>query len=795
MTSRKRKNWNYLLILFASLLQLQAVAQKFTLSGYIKDSSSGEDLIGATVAFPELTTGTTANVYGFYSITLPAGTYKVEYTYIGYQKITETIVLDKDITKNVELALNSESLKEVVVSSEREDKNVKDVQMSVEKISMETIQKIPQLLGEADVVKSIQLRPGVTTVGEGATGFNVRGGNIDQNLILLDDAPIFNSSHLFGFFSTFNPDAIKSAELYKGGIPARYGGRLSSVFDVRQRDGNLKEFHGQGGVGVLFSRLTLEGPIAKDKASFLISGRRSYADLFLRLNPDFADVAAYFYDLNAKINYKINDNNRVYLSTYFGRDIFGFGNDFQTAWGNSSVSARWNHLFSEKLFSNVTVFYSNYGYSLGAPEGTQAFNWSSTIENVNAKMDFTHYVNPSNTLEYGFNLLYYNFEPGRIEGSDENSFFNELEVPHEHAFEPAVYISNEQTIGLFTLKYGIRYSHFFNVGASEINLYRYGQPTTEEDIIGTETYDSYENIADYGGFEPRIAINYLLNDVSSLKASYMRTRQYLHLVSNTTSATPVDVWKPAGKYVEPATSDQYALGYFRNLKANTYEFSAEAYYKDMRNLLDYKDGAELLLNENVETEFLTGNGRAYGLELMLEKKKGKFTGWISYTLSRSEMKVEGYSVGDYTEVEDGINQGDWYPSNWDKTHDLTIVGSYTFNEKWDLSGTFSFMTGRPITYPTGYYYYDGKIVPNYRYRNQDRVPTFHRLDLSATYHFPDKGKRFRSSLAFGVYNVYGRRNPYSISVRQEQYHAYQAEAVQLSIIGIPVPSITWNFKF
>ena len=777
------------------LLTGSVFGQKYTLSGYLKDKDSGEDLIGAAVYVPELGLGTTANVYGFYSLTLPEGNYTIEFSFIGYEKVTKEVGLNKDTKLNLELGTNAEVLQEVVVTGEREDKNVTDVQMSVESISMETIQKIPQLLGEADVVKSIQLRPGVTTVGEGAAGFNVRGGNIDQNLILLDEAPIFNSSHLFGFFSTFNPDAIKDAQLYKGGIPARYGGRLSSVFDVRQREGNMKEFHGQGGLGVLFSRLTLEGPIAKNKASFLVSGRRSYADLFLRLTEDFKENQAFFYDLNAKINWRANDKNRFYLSGYFGRDVFGFGEEFNTYWGNVSVSGRWNHLFNDKLFSNFTAFYSNYSYALGVPEGTNAFEWTSNIENYNVKADFTYYLNPSNTLEFGVNGLLYRFQPGRAEGIGDNSFFNVIQVPIERAIEPAIYVSNEQVIGPFTLKYGLRYSHFFNVGTTTVNYYEDGIPTQPEDIVRTEEVGDWESIADYGGFEPRLAVNYLLNERSSVKASYMRTRQYLHLVTNTASATPIDVWKPAGKYVEPATADQVAVGYFRNFKNNIFEFSAEAYYKEMNDLLDYKNGAELLLNSNVETEFLSGDGRAYGLELMLEKRKGKFTGWIAYTLSRSEVQVEGYTVGDYTASADGINLGEWYPSNWDKTHDLTLVGNYEINEKWDISGTFSFMTGRPITYPQGRYVFDGKIIPNFRYRNNDRIPAFHRLDLSAVYKLPNKGKRFQSSLAFGIYNVYGRRNPYSIFLRQNEFTANQSEAVRLSIVGVPVPSVTWNFKF
>lgn len=787
----------HLALILSLIFPLSAFSQKFTLSGYIKDKSNGEDLIGATVYVKELGTGTTANMYGFYSITLPAGNYTIDFSYIGFTKTSKTFDLKSNINFNVELETNEKVLKEVVISAEREDQKITEVQMSVEKLNMETIQKIPQLLGEADVVKSIQLRPGVSTVGEGAMGFNVRGGNIDQNLILLDEAPIFNSSHLFGFFSTFNPDAIKDAQLYKGGIPARYGGRLSSVFDVRQRDGNMKEFHGQGGIGALFSRLTFEGPIVKNKSSFLVSGRRSYADVFLRNTEDFKDSKAYFYDLNMKLNYIINDKNRVYVSGYFGRDVFAFGSEFRNYWGNTSLSARWNRLISDKVFMNLTGFISQYSYGLSVPEGANAFEWESQLDNYNIKSDFTWYASPNNTVEFGVNGLFYKFQPGRAEGIGSSSFFNVIQVPLEYAFEPAVYVSNEQKVkGRITLKYGLRYSHFFNLGPTQVNDYANGVPTRDQDITGATNYNRNEVIADYGGLEPRFAINYTLNTQSAIKGSYMRTRQYLHLVSNTSSATPLDVWKPAGRYVKPATADQIALGYFRNLKNNIFEISFEAYYKNFNDLLDYKDGANLLLNKNVENQFLTGNGRAYGLEFMIEKRKGRFTGWISYTLSRSELKVEGYTAGNYFESENGINNGNWYPSNWDKLHDLTLVGSYTINERWELSATWAYNTGRPISVPVGRYTWDNKTTASFRGRNNFRIPDFHRLDVSAVVKLGNnREKRWQSSLAFGVYNLYGRKNPYSIFFRPQENNPVQTEAVRLAIIGIPVPSITYNFKF
>ena len=790
---------NILILLFTIGLSVQAsfAQEKHTISGYIKDEATGEELIGASIIVKELTTGTTTNVYGFYSLTLPKGKYTFIYSFIGYKTINETIDLSQNIKRSIEIKQDNQQLEELVIVGEQEDQNVKEVQMSVEKLNMETIQKIPQLLGEADVIKSIQLRPGVTSVGEGASGFNVRGGNIDQNLILLDESPVYNSSHLFGFFSVFNPDAIKDAQLFKGGIPARYGGRLSSVMDVRQREGNLKKFKGQGGIGALFSRLTLEAPIKKDKASFLISARRSYADLFLKFDKDLKDNSAFFYDLNTKVNWKINERNRIFFSGYFGRDVFAFSDVFEMNWGNLTFSSRWNHLINDKWFSNLVFVYSDYGYQLGIPSGSQAFEWNSKIINYNLKSDFNYYINPDNTLEFGANALYYQFHPGRAEGKGSNSIFNVLEVPQENAWELAGYVSNKQNIGSrVTLLYGVRYSHFFNVGDYDLNVYKYGTPTDKEDIIDTISYSQNEVVADYGGFEPRLAIKYSIDDQSSIKASYQRTRQYLHLVSNTTSATPIDVWKPAGKYVKPGTSNQYAIGYFRNFKSNLYELSSEVFYKDMNNLLDYRNGAELLLNENIETEFLSGDGRAYGLELMVKKNKGKFTGWISYTLSRAESQVKGFVAGDYVKEQNGINNGDWYPTNWDKLHDISVVSSYTFNDKWEASANFIFASGRPATYPDGSFQFEGKSLPVFANRNGFRAPASHRLDVSVTL-TPRKNKdsKFESKWVFGIYNLYGRKNPYSVYTQPNDDDPTITEAVQLSIIGIPVPAVTYNFKF
>lgn len=779
--------------IFLILLGLGVSAQTTTLSGYIRDAANGEEMIGANVYFPEIKKGTATNAYGFYSISIPPGEYQVQFLFIGYETKEQTIDLRSDVRLDVELGSDNVELQEVVLTDSRAVENVKSVEMSVTDLSIQEVKKIPALLGEADVIRTLQLMPGVTTVGEGATGFNVRGGNIDQNLILLDEAPVYNSSHLFGFFSVFNSDAVKDAKLYKGGIPADYGGRLSSVLDVRQKDGNSKRFAGTGGLGILSSRLTLEGPIQKDVSSFMVAGRRSYADLFLVLSPneDLRNNTAYFYDLNAKLNYRLGEKDRLFASAYFGRDVFGFGDLFKFAWGNQTFSLRWNHLFSEKLFANFTGLISDYRYNLGIPEGAQAFDWDSRILNYNAKADFNYYINPENTLTFGASFLTYKFEPGVITPASDENLFNEFTIQNQYAIEPAAFISHEMKVGeRWTFLYGIRYSAFVRQGPEDVRIYEDGQPLTPETIIDTVQYSSGETIASFDGFEPRFSVNYLINDEASIKASYNRTRQYIHLVSNTTAATPVDIWTPAGPYVDPATADQIALGYFQNFSNNAYEASVEVYYKSMRDLLDYKNGAELVLNPVLETELISGEGRAYGLEFFVRKRTGRLTGWVSYTLSRSEVQVVGDSP------EETINNGDWYPSNWDKTHDISVVTTYALGDKWDLSATFAFQTGRPITYPDGRFTQDGIVIPIYNNRNGARIPAYHRLDLSANYTpKPNKTKGWQSSWSFGVYNAYARRNAYSIFFRPQEENPTQTEAVRLSIFGSIIPFLTYNFTF
>ena len=762
------------------------------LSGYVRDATNGEALIGATVYVQDLEKGTVTNVYGYYVLSLPPGTYTLACSYLGYQTQHFPVQIEADQTLDIELAPEDTQLEEVVISADKMPISVQEIEMSTEKVDIQTIQKMPALLGEVDVIRSIQLLPGVSTVGEGAPGFNVRGGSIDQNLILLDEAPVFSSSHLLGFFSVFNPDAVKDIKLYKGGIPARYGGRLSSVLDVRQKDGNAKRFGAKGGIGLISSRLMVEAPIRKDKGSFMLAGRRSYGDLFLRMsnNEEVNNTIVYFYDLNTKANYKINDRNQLFLSGYFGRDVFSGALDgARFAWGNSTGTLRWNHLFSKKLFANFTAIYSDYNYELGVENtggSIEAINWRSDITSYSAKGDFSFFPSLNDVVDFGVSGTRYRLNPGdvRIESTATDTE-NGLKVEEEHAIEAGIYISHDKKLSdRITLEYGLRYTAFLNVGERDVFTYVNGIPSPDNAITDTTSYGSNEIIKFYDGLEPRFAFNYSLNDENAFKLSYNRIFQYMQLVSNTTAATPLDIWTPANRYIRPARVDQVALGYFRTLMQGSVELSAEVYYKYFNDLIDFRNGAELLLNENLETELLSGEGRAYGLELQLKKQTGRWTGWISYTLARTERQV------------DGINNDQYYPSNYDKPHDVSLVLNYEISPKWNASANFAYMTGRPITYPAGRFEVDGLVVPDYTDRNGARTPDYHRLDLSINYEPSTKpGRRWQSSWNFGVYNVYARRNPYSVFFRQNDINPAATEAVQLSIFANIIPSITYNFTF
>ncbi|TRX71746.1 TonB-dependent receptor [Carboxylicivirga sp. M1479] len=762
-----------LLISFLCFFVISSNAQnKHTISGEVLDAATGEALIGVTVYTADKTVGTMTNTYGFYSLTLPAKEQTIYYSFVGYQTQKREIKLTSNQNIKIELVVNKTALNEVVISAEKKDKNITSSQMSGEKLDMKTIDKLPVLFGERDVLKTIQLLPGISTVSEGGNGFSVRGGSIDQNLILLDEAPVYSASHLMGFFSVFNSDAIKGMTVYKSGIPANYGGRAASVLDITMRDGNMKTFQGSGGIGLLASRLTLEGPIIKDKMSFIVSGRRSYADLMAKAaNQVSGDTKMYFYDLNAKLNYKINDNNRLYLSGYFGKDDFGF-EDLGMDWGNTTATLRWNHLFSSQLFSNTTALYSEYDYGFNFGDNG---SMSSGIKDVSLKQDFTWYANPQNTTKFGFNTTYHTFYPGEFLFEDNS--ISDIKIPEKQALETSVYASNEQKLNQkLVFDYGLRLSMFNQFGPGENVTYN-----SNNNIINEELYGKGEVMQSYYGFEPRLGINYLMNSKSSLKLSYNRMVQYLHLMSNSTSGQPTDTWMPSTFNIEPTTVNQYSVGFFRNFMDNSFEFSIESYYKTMNNISDYKDGTQVMLNEDIESYILQGEGRSYGLEFYLKKKYGDFTGWISYTLSNTDNKIEG------------INNGEWYDSSYDKTHDVSIVSSYQFTPRVSISANWIFYTGNAVTFPSGKYDFDGHQVPYYTERNGYRMPNYHRVDLNI--HLEgNKNKRIQSSWDFSLYNLYNRMNAYTINFRESETNPNVTEAVKLSLFGI-VPSVTWNFKF
>ena len=780
------------------LFSLNAFSQeKSTISGSVYDSNNNETLIGVSIYFPELNSGTTTNEYGFYSITIPTGIYKVQVSYLGFTSIVESINLSEKITKNFKLTEETESLNEIVIEGNIEKLNVRTPQMSVNKLTAATIKQIPVVLGEADIIKALLLLPGVTSAGEGASGFNVRGGAADQNLILLDEAIVFNSSHLLGFFSVFNPDVIKDVKLYKGGIPSRFGGRLSSVLDIYQKEGNSKGFNLTGGIGLVSSRLLAEGPIVKEKSSFIVGGRASYAHLFLPLFDN--DNKAYFYDLNSKINYRFNDNNNVFLSTYFGKDVFGISDNFVNKYGNTVVNLRWNHLFSDKIFSNLSAIYSDYFYGLILD--FVGFEWNSGITNFNLKYDFKHYLNDNFKLSYGINNIYIKFNPGEILPNRADSGIQSEKLIDKYANEFAAYLEAEHSINdKLTLQYGARFSNFTRLGQDEINVYANDNPVIynsqfkkyeSAEAIATESYKRSDALASFNNFEPRISLSYLLDNQTSFKFSYNRMAQYLHLLSNTASPTPLDVWAPSGKFIKPQLLDQFAAGYFKSIKNGDYSLETEVFYKDIQNRIDYINGANLVANNEIETIILNGQARAYGLEILFKKNEGNFKGWLAYTLSKSEQKTQGRTAN-----EPGINQGEWYNTPYDKTHDISINTSYELSKKWLFNANFLFQTGQPTNYPVGQYEVQGLNVPIYNdnSRNADRLPAYHRLDISATL-TPEsnKNRKWQAEWVFGIYNLYGRQNAASINFRQNR-ETFRNEAIQTSIFGL-VPSVTYNFKF
>lgn len=765
--------------------------KKHTISGYVKDAKNGEALIGALVYKKDTQTGVSTNEYGFYSLTLPEGKHTLLISFVGYANIQLDIELTKNLTYNFEPKEQGRDLQEVEITAEAADKNVKSMEMSVAKIDIKQIQKMPALLGEVDVIKTIQLLPGVTTVGEGASGFNVRGGNIDQNLVLLDEAPVYNSSHLFGFFSVFNPDAVKDVKLIKGGIPSQYGGRVSSILDIRMKEGNSKTYEVNGGIGTIFSRLAIEAPIKKDKVSFIVAGRRSYIDILAKpvlkqRQPNLADAKFYFYDLTAKINWKVNDKNTVFLSGYLGRDVFGAGFTFN--WGNATTSLRWNHVFNNKLFMNLTAFYSNYDYQLGfKQEGTsQKFEWKSNIINYSFKPDFSYYLNSRNSIRFGVQAILFDFKPGKASITDkENNVFN-ISLDNKKGIEYAAYIGNEQKLTQkFSVEYGIRWSFYNYVGKGTAFYYRDTVPNEEKPVEKEETVSDWETIKFYNTPEPRLALNYVINDKSSIKASYNRMAQYIQIVSNTAASTPLDVYTPVTNNIKPLIADQGAIGYFRNFKENMFETSLELYYKYMQNQLDYIDNADLLLNKYLEAQLLQGLGRAYGAELYLRKVKGKFTGWVSYTYSKTERLVRG------------ISNDEWFFSKYDRTHMLNTTATYDY-KRFSFSANFIYLSGTPATFPNAKLQVQSINIPynTENKRNNYRNTPYHRLDIGITYNMtrnPEAKKKH--SVVLSVYNVYNRRNAFSIYFRTKEGEPMQTEAVRYSVIGTVIPALTYNFRF
>jgi hypothetical protein len=782
----------YKIVFFLFLPFLGFTQEKITIGGYVRDAKNGEEMIGVNVYVKELQIGTQTNLYGFYSLSLPAGNYTLSLSYIGYNTLQKEVNFNTNRTLNLELVEEGKILQEVVVTGTRADDNVKNIEMSVNKVEMKTIKKMPALLGEVDVIRSIQFLPGVSSVGEGSSGFNVRGGAIDQNLVLLDEAPVYNASHLFGFFSVFNPDVVKDVKLIKGGVPAMYGGRVSSILDVRMKEGNSKKPEFTGGLGTIFSRFAYERPFLKDKGSFVVALRRSYIDILAKpfLNNELRDSRFYFYDFTAKTNYKINDKNTIFLSGYFGRDVFGA--DFGFNWGNATTSFRWNHVFNNKLFLNTTVFYSNYDYSLDSDLSNSneqdSFRWKSNIENYSIKPDFSYFANSKNTISFGGQAIYYRFNPGQataVSGGEARS----IGLADKFALETALYVGNEQKINeKLTLNYGLRYSNYSYLGPGDALNINNELPQNGErkQVLSTQTFNKGEVIKNYGNYEPRFAMNLGINNSTSIKLGYNRLAQYIHLLSNTVASSPLDVWTPSSNNIKPQISDQIALGIFKNFADNMFETSIELYYKTLQNQIDYIRNADLLLNAAVEADLLYGQGRAYGSEFFVKKNRGAFNGWVSYTLARTERKI------------DGLNNNDWFVSRIDKLHNLSVVAIYDLSKKWSFGSTFSYTSGTPASFPTNKFIWQGIALPhNFTdERNTYRIPASHRLDISATrknkYALFKKGE---SEWVFSVYNVYNRKNPFSVYVRQNPDNPALTEAVKYSVFASVLPAITYNFKF
>jgi hypothetical protein len=765
-------------LIFLTLLDQAKAQDKFTFNGSVTAEKTGEKLIGASLFVTDQHVGTSSNEYGYFSLTLPKGKHTVRVSAIGFTEQTIAIDLDKNINQDIALAAVEKSLENVVVVSSSKNRSLFSAQMGVEKISMQDVKHLPVLLGEKDILKTMQLLPGVKSAGDGNSGFYVRGGAADQNLILLDAAPVYNPSHLLGFFSTFNADAIKDVSLYKGSAPASYGGRLSSVVDIKMADGNNKNFSASGGLGLISSRLKLEGPLQQETSSFLITARRTYADLFLKLSNDSSinRNKLYFYDLNVKLNYKLSAKDQLFIAGYFGRDAMTLQNRYGMNWGNGTGTVRWNHIYTPKLFSNTTLIFSNYNYELFSRTENNDYTIFSQIRDWNLKQDFQWYINPKNTIQFGVHSNYHIIRPGEVTASEKSGIGNK-ELQKKYTWENAAFVShNWKPADKINITYGVRLSAFHVLGGSD-----FYQLNNEGDVTDTISYAKNAFVKTYLNPEPRIGISYKINGLTSVKLSYTRNVQHLHLLTNSTSSAPTDKWVANTNNIKPELADQFAIGFYKDIKDRSYELSIETYYKDMQNQIDYKNGANIYTNNAIESQLLFGKGRAYGLEAQLKKKQGKLTGWISYTLSKTERKI------------DGINNNQWYNARQDRTHDIAIVATYQLTDKWTLSGSWVYYTGDAVTFPAGKYTVDGSTVFYYTERNAHRMPDYHRLDLGATVQLKKKG-RFSSELSIGLYNAYGRENAYSIEFRDSKDHPGITEAVQTTLFKY-IPSVTYNFKF
>lgn len=769
--------------------------EKVALQGQVTDQETGESLPGVYVSVSEEDESVITNMEGVYTLKLPPGKHTVVFDFMGFETVTKTIDLQQNKTVDLALIPSSESLDEVVLSNTSVTESLRSPQMSVVAIAPESVKKLPTVLGEADVIKSLMLLPGISSGGEVSTGFNVRGGSADQNLTLLDNATLYNPSHLFGFFSVFNADAQKSIKIYKGGIPSRFGGRASSVLDIQQRLGDREKHRVEGSIGVVSAKALAEGPIKKDKSSYLIAGRSSYAHLFLKLANN--DNSAYFYDLNAKLDYQFNQKNTLYFSGYFGRDIFNISDLFKTSYGNAVGNLKWTHRFNTNFSSNLHLILSDFQNNINLEP--LDFKYNSGIRNWNAIYDFNQDLSDNFKLNYGINSKYYLFNPGHIRPSAEESGIIERQFAKKYGWENAIFAEAKHTLSEnLSINYGVRLNSFSRLGQKEINVYEDDNPVIYNEEFGiyeeAPVLDTYEKskssaLKTFVNVEPRGSVSYKFNEVNAFKASYQRLHQYLQMLTNSNSPTPYNLWAPSGKYIQPLRADQYALGYFRDFEKEDLRLETEVYYKDFKNSIDYISGADLITTDAVERIILNGEGRAYGLEVLLRKNSGRLTGWLAYTLSKTEQRTPGRTAD-----EPGINHGKWYYSPWDKTHDVSVTANYELNDKWELNAVFSYQTGQPVTYPVSQYDYEGHHIPNYGRRNTNRLFDFHHLDVAATYTPKQSADRhWKGEWAFSIYNLYNRKNAASINFAENDKTGVN-EAKRLSIFGI-IPSVSYRFKF